>query len=584
MKKKRTALVALLLAVLLLSGCTAPGELASDVLRFFRTLGSEPPSPIQAVPLVEDGDMPPFDEIEYVRPDVLALRMKVAGLRLALANGESLRGVMELLDLCFDDYFHFETMSNIAYIRSCQDVTDPFYAEEYTWCDEQNALVSQTMEELYYACGSSRLADRLEKRYFWEGFAEEYADDSGALYDEELVGLLRRESALLARYRSLAAEAASDGVLGETNWFGGAYQSALDRHYQRYNEQFAEIYIELVKVRRSMAEKLGYDSYEEMAYDYSYARDFDPEQAAAYVADIKRYIVPLYRDLSADALSEVDYPYLSTERLYAALEYGTKQMGGSVEEAYRYMSDYRLYDIRVSAEKAATSFQIYLDEYEVPFLFLDAAGDLKDVLDFSHEFGHYLDAFVNYNASETLDVSETFSQAMEYLILGYLDGALEERELEELYRIKMLDTLELYVQQASFDEFERIVYATDPDKLDVDFLNELSLRMAEEYGYYDGVSRTYYAMSWSDISHFFDSPFYIITYPVSNDIAMQIYELERQNPGTGLEKYLEILPREYSGFLDTVTEGGLESPFAPGRIERVAGDLYERLSAPAAAA
>ena len=584
MKRKWTAALALLLALLLLSGCAAPGSFTPDLLRFFRSPDGAPPAPAQTVPPAEDGDMPPFDEIEYVRPELLALRLKVAGLRLALANGESLRGVMELLDLCFEDYYHFRTMSSIAYIRSCQDVTDAFYAEEYDWCDEQTALVNQTMEELYYICGGSRLADRLEKHYFWEGFAEEYADDSEAVYDEELVGLLRRESALLARYRSLAAEAASDSALGETNWIGGAYQAALDRQYERYNGQFAEIYIELVKVRRAMAEKLGYGSYEEMAYDYSYDRDFDPAQAAAYVAEIKRCIVPIYRELVTDTLSDVDYPYLSTDRLYAALEYGTKQMGGSVEEAFRYMSDYGLCDIRVSADKAAISFQTYLDDYEVPFLFLDAAGDLKDVLDFSHEFGHYLDAFVNYNAGETLDVSETFSQAMEYLMLGYLDGALDEREREELYRIKMLDTLELYVQQASFDEFERTVYAADPEKLDADYLNELSLRMAEEYGYYDGVSRTYYAMSWSDISHFFDSPFYIITYPVSNDIAMQIYELERQSPGTGLEKYLEILPREYSGFLDTVTAGGLESPFAPGRIERVAEDLYERLAAPAAAA
>ena len=72
--------------------------------------------------------------------------------------------------------------------------------------------------------------------------------------------------------------------------------------------------------------------------------------------------------------------------------------------------------------------------------------------------------------------------------------------------------------------------------------------------------------------------FYVITYPVSNDIAMQIYELEQQEKGAGLDKDLEILPRDYEGFLATVEAGGLESPFAPGRIRKVVEDLRGHLS------
>ena len=65
---------------------------------------------------------------------------------------------------------------------------------------------------------------------------------------------------------------------------------------------------------------------------------------------------------------------------------------------------------------------------------------------------------------------------------------------------------------------------------------------------------------------------------MSNDIAMQIYELEQQEEGAGLDKYLEILPRDYEGFLATVEAGGLESPFAPGRIRKV-GEIRVLLTA-----
>ena len=98
---------------------------------------------------------------------------------------------------------------------------------------------------------------------------------------------------------------------------------------------------------------------------------------------------------------------------------------------------------------------------------------------------------------------------------------------------------------------------------------------AVDFGYYDGYSREYYALSWIDISHFFEAPFYVITYPVSNDLALQIFALERQQSGAGLEKYLEILPREHYGLIDTAVAGGLESPFAPGRMARVAEELRQ---------
>lgn len=113
----------------------------------------------------------------------------------------------------------------------------------------------------------------------------------------------------------------------------------------------------------------------------------------------------------------------------------------------------------VNSSKAAMSFQTYLENYEAPFLFLDPYGDTEDILTFSHEFGHYVDAFVNYNASETIDMSECYSQAMEYLALGYYDEVLGEDEADNLRRMKLLDTLDLYVQQASFAEFESTVYS-----------------------------------------------------------------------------------------------------------------------------
>ena len=534
--RKTRSLLCLLLAAVLLVGLAAPAARAEE------DRGSALP-------------MCPFDEMAYTRPSVTALRFQVMGVDLAIKCGLGYRAVEAALDDCYEDYYRFSTQSSIAYIRSCQDTRDSFYAAETAWCDEQSAAINQIMEDMYYICGMSPMA-------------------------------VEQEAALVAEYRELVAsptivwkgeEVDYYSFLEETRSYND-YWDAVLLYYKTYAPKVADVYIRMVKVRQEQAAKMGYDSYEQMEFDYGYERDYTPAQAAQYLADIKREIVPLFKELYASgALYAYDDGPLEETRLERVLEAGVRSIGGQAEETFDFMRKYGMYDIGYSINKSNMSFQTYLDDYESPFLFMDAEGTLSDVTTFSHEFGHSLDAYVNYNANETIDLAEVYSQALELLILDRLDGELSEAEIETLRQIKLADILSMYAQQASFAEFERQVYAADPEELSAEWLNELSLRLAKEYGYYDGYSRDYYALSWIDIVHFFEVPFYVITYPVSNDLAMQLYALERAQEGAGLDKYLEILPHETSGVVDTALAGGLQSPFAPGRLRDVAAMLREEM-------
>lgn len=568
--KKLRLMIALLLCAALLSGCAAPqfGGLSS---LFNSVFGN-------------DGEIPRFDDMEYERPqDALDdIEKNLKQLEEAFEKGSPLSTITDLLDRCYSDYYHFDTMYTLADIRYCQDTTDDYYAGELTWCMDQYGEMRQHMEDMFYLCGSSSMAEELEENYFWEGFAGEYADAGLSVYNDATLALLHRENALLTEFRDLTSAPVvklEDGQEVELYSYlaeaeSDDYYAARDAYYRQYNEELSRIYIELVKVRRELAAEMGFASYEEMAYAYSFDRDYTAEQAAEYLEEIRTQIAPLYKELEEYTL---DYPYLDEEELFEVLCRATEEMGGVVEEAFSYMNQYDLFDIRLSMEKASKSFQTYLSEYDAPYLFIDPYGDDTDVLTFAHEFGHFVDAYYNYDASESIDLSEVFSQAMEYLVLDYAEGVLPEDRLENLRRYKWKDTLETFAQQASFAAFEQAVYSADPETLDADFLNDLSLQVAIDYGYYDGVSEEYYALSWVDITHFFEQPFYVISYPVSNDLALQIWELEQEERGAGLEKYLEALPRNYYGMMDTAEAVGLDNPLAPGRIAKIAADLRENL-------
>lgn len=574
MKKRFLCLLSLLLALSLLSGCapfSPPGGLQAAFGRA-SAAWKEP--------------APPFEQIAYERPSVDELREALEELKEALNGGGSLGSVTRFLDGCYESYYHFYTMYCLADIRYCQDTTNSFYAEEYAWCEENFSLMQRLMEELYYACALSGLGESLERDYFWEGFLEEYADPENSRLNDRTVALMQRESALLAQYRELTAAPTIRRNGREVDFYTylsgltdpEEYEAARMAYYEKYNGPLAELYIALAGVRRELAGAMGYESYEAMQYDYTFQRDYGPEEAAAYLAGIREHIVPLYREAQErGAFGQVWYGELGEARLHGILGAGAEVLGGDVLDAYRFMSEGGYYDIRVSPLKASMSFETYLTDYEAPFLFLDAYGDTEDILSYSHEFGHYVDAYVNADAYETIDVSECFSQSMEVLMLSCCGGVLDGEKIENLRRMKLLDMLDLYVQQASFAEFESRVYAAAPEELSADFLNSLSLELAKDYGYYDGVSEEFYAMSWVDIVHFFEYPFYVISYPVSNDAAVQIYALEQEAAGQGKAAYLRLLDRGDAALTELLESKGLQSPFAPGRLEAAAALLRREL-------
>lgn len=615
MKKIGSLLLALLLCVTALSGCVrerpslapaatvpppveeapAPTETAAEETEAPETIAEEDPfgrqsEEEQRIEAISRGDdIPVFGDMVYERPDLDELDALIDAAEEAVYGGADFATAESLLDDCFLYYYHYDTMYTLADIRSCLDLTDEYYAEEYLWCAENYALADQALDGLYYACAASPMAEELEENYFWPGFSEQYSDESESVYSDETVALMRQESALIAEYRALTAEPTVefrgktellDELLVRLNDAGDddGYNEAVMAYYEQVNESFADLFIRLIAVREKLAAALGYDSYEQMQYLYSYERDYTPEQAEAYLQDIRTHMVPLYRSLYRSSVPySVWYSQLDEETLLDILREAVGDFGGQVGEAFDFMLRYELCDLRSDSRKVNMSFETYLNDYEAPYLFVNASGTSEDILTLAHEFGHYSDAYVNYNAYETVDLAEVYSQAMEYLVLSRLGEQLDADEVDNLARIKMIDTVETYVYQASYAEFERRVYALGSENLSAEVLNETARQVAKDYGYYYRAYDTFYSMGWVDIPHYFEQAFYIVSYAVTIDPAMQIFELERTVPGFGLQRYMDNLERDFSGLMGLIDAGGFESPFAPGRVEKVAAVAREIL-------
>lgn len=557
-------LAALLAAMcLLLTGCEGMQSLEQALQQYAAGINTR--SAYEA--------MVPFDQMQYSRPDLEEIRAQTEKTTAMLTDGSTEKQVIEALDACNELYYRFDTMYTLADIRACQNTADAYYAAEYAQCMTLAPQVDQLYSELYSACANSAMAKELEQDYFGEGFVDAYGGDYAG-YPDELVALMQQESELISQYRAATADAtveyegkevSYDELYADMTLSDDAWRRVQTAYYDKYAEILGDIYIQMVKVRNQMAVCMGYDGYEDYAYECVYGRDYTPQQTEKLLAQIKEHLAPVYAELQdSGAMETIVCSPLTEQALMETLTGEAQNMGGDIWQAWQFMQQYGLYDVSASSNKAPMSFEDYLDSYEAPYLFVDAQADTTDLLSVGHEFGHYVDAYVNYDTTYSIETAEVFSQSMEYLLLCALQD-------EDLTRYKLLDLLDTYAQQGSFAEFERQVYALPEEELTVERINQISLQTSVDFGYCEEGWEDCYAKSWIDIPHFFENPFYVISYCVSNDAAVQIYQMECENQGDGLKEFETLLPRNYDGFLDTVVrQGGLKSPFDDGRMEETA--------------
>lgn len=523
MKRVKMRFVALVLVLcMLLSGC----ELSAYVRGIFA----------QFIPVS-------FSQMEYTRPDLDALNEALEAV-MACVDQPSFRKLERALmkySLLFREFSTNYALANIYY---CKDMTDLYWSEEYNICLEMTADAEAGLDQLMYALAESEHREKLEtEEYYGEGYFDDYEGES--LWDDTFTELMNKESEILAQYYTLSAE----GI-------------ALDdeTYYNSYVPEMCEIYTRLVALRQEIATYAGYESYPNFAYDFYYSRDYTPAQERAYLAEVRAELVPIYRDLLTYGVSGLAVYERTEAETYAYVEQMAQAMGGTVLEAFELMADAELYDITYSENKYNSSFEVYLSAYSEPYILLNPQGTDNDALTFAHEFGHFCNDYASYGSGVSVDVAEVFSQGMEYLSLFYAEQS------DSITKLKMVDSLCVYVEQSAYADFEQRVYALKGDEITSENIIDAFASVIEDYGFdLFGMDVSRYI----EVPHFFTNPCYIFSYVVSNDAAMQFYQMEAQTAGDGLAHYtaqLDTLEYEFLAFIETAD---LESPFADGRLESV---------------
>lgn len=523
----RVVALVLVLAVLL-TGCSWTNE----YLRLINTYITGD------VPLVK------FEDMDYTRPDADTLLSHQAKCIELARAGVDFEALEEEIWMLYEAYYGFCTQYALADIYYSKDLRDLYWQEEYHWCLETAPEVDAAMEDLFFVLADSVFREELEREdLFGAGFFDGY--DGESIWDDTFTALLEQEAALIGRYYELSEELAS-------------YQQD-SMEYQAAVRETANLYAQLVALRQQQASYSGYADYLSFAYEVYYDRDYTPTRESVYLALIQAELVPLYRQVFADG-DWVTYDDCDEGETFAFVKTAAKKMGGTVAEAFQRLEQGGLYDIAYGEYKFQSSFEVFLMDYYEPFIFMDPSLSDYDKLTFAHEFGHFCADDATYGTQVGMDGSEVHSQGMEYLSLLYGE------DTQELTKLKMVDSLCIYVEQAAYAAFEQAVYQLHPSDLTGERMMALFKEVTDQYGFDLWETE---GSDFIEIPHFFTEPLYVFSYVISNDAAMQLYQMELEEPGSGLELYEACLTSNQTDFLAFLSEAGLTSPFTYGRLGEV---------------
>lgn len=559
--------------------------------------------------------MKKFKDLEYVRPNVDEVIKELDEKLIEFKNASSYEEMKSIYFEVEKILGHFDTSATIASIRSNMNTSDEFYTKEEAFFDEEGVKVALKQKEILECLVASPFKDDFAKEY-----GDQLIKDTEAeikLNSEEIIEERIKEAKLRSKYSRLVAECTTDFKGEKCNFYGLLkYMLDTDRSvrkeamhawsdlYASVADELYEIYSELCDLRRVEADKLGFDSYIDMAYLNMHRFDYTPKEVEQFREAVKKYIVPIAtkihskqkKVLEVDKLRYYDEnlyfkegnpePNKTMQEMVDAAQTTYSELSPETKEFFDFMVENELYDLETRPNKHMGGYCTSLADYKAPFIYSNFNGTSADMQVLTHEAGHAFEGFVasrnlpitSYFWS-TSDINEIHSMSMEFFTEKWY-GLFYEGDDANKYRYEHLaESLTNIPYLVSVDEFQHRVFGGG--KKDAKELRKIWHEIEEKYmpwRDYDGDEFLEEGGFWMQKQHIFLYPFYYVDYALAMLCALQFYGRMQDNFEEAWRDYLHLCKLGGSlGYKALLQEAKLNSPFEEETIEEVANKMMNIL-------
>ncbi len=378
-----------------------------------------------------------------------------------------------------------------------------------------------------------------------------------------------------------------------------AFYSYLDENTKDIEDLFAE----MVKVRTTIAKKLGFSSYTELAYLRMQRFDYNAKDVAGYREQIHQVVTPICSKLIKEQYKRCGIKKPHVYDLSTMFKDGNPIPNGTTREKvekakrmydelspetsyfFRFMDDHHLMFLDAEEGKQSGGYMEYFPVHGCPVIFSNFNGTSGDVDVLTHEFGHSFQAYCSRNIkipeyrAPTMESCEIHSMSMEFFAEPWMDLFFDD---SNKYRYQHLaDSIEFLPYGVSIDEFQHWVYenpnATNEERLEAWHSIEMKYTPWKVEAEKD-CPFLYKGKRWLIQMHVFQCPFYYIDYTLAQVVAFQFIILDRKNHEKAWKKYLKLckMGGKYP-FRTLLKHCGLKDPFADGNLAKIVKPLTKIL-------
>jgi oligoendopeptidase F len=351
-----------------------------------------------------------------------------------------------------------------------------------------------------------------------------------------------------------------------------AWRAVAERRFQDH-EVLDALLNKLVTLRDQVGKNAGFANYRDYMFAAMGRFDYTPQDCFDFHESVKEAVVPLLNDMAGsrkEALKVVQLrpwdtkvdpkglpplkPFGSGEELLDKTIRCFSRLDPFLGNCLQIMKNMKHLDLESRKGKAPGGYNYPLEEIGVPFIFMNATSNLRDMVTLLHEGGHAVHSLVTRDLAlnsfkhTPSEVAELASMSMELITMDFWDEFFDNDTDLKRAKIQHLESIiETLPWVATVDKFQHWMYEnpehTASERTDawVNIYNQFSDKVMD----WSGLEKLQQYL-WQRQLHIYEVPFYYIEYGIAQLGAIGVWKNYRENPEKGLKAYLDALKLGYT--------------------------------------
>lgn len=366
-----------------------------------------------------------------------------------------------------------------------------------------------------------------------------------------------------------------------------------------------QLFSTLVQKRDQVAKNAGFANYRDYKFEDLGRFDYTKEDCFQFHTAVKEHILPLVKGLQEkqreklglDVLRPWDSdaepagtkplePFHTSEELVNKTIECFDELGPFFGNCLRVMQKMGRLDLDSRKGKAPGGYNCPLAETGVPFIFMNAAGQMKDLTTMVHEGGHAVHSFLSHNLPLSafkeypMEIAEVASMSMELFTMDAWNIFFSDEEELRRAKLQQLErAIVIFPWIATIDKFQHWIYENPQHTVEertaawVRIQDEFSTGVADWSGW-----EAYRAIGWQRQLHLFEVPFYYIEYGIAQLGAIAMWKQYKENKQQALDNYVSALSLGSTRTLPELYKAaGIQFDFSPEYVKDLAAFVQKEI-------